>query len=102
MDSTGSVILDVRSAGEYNGTEVRAKHGGHIPGAVNIPLAELVARVHELRAHAGRPIAVHCQGGSRSAVAASVLQANGFSDVSNVQGGYSAWTRAGHRPVTDA
>jgi hydroxyacylglutathione hydrolase len=88
------VVLDVRNRSEWN--------EGHIPGAVNIPLAELVARVHELRAHAGRPIAVHCQGGSRSAVAASVLQANGFSDVSNVQGGYSAWTRAGHRPVTDA
>ena len=86
------VVLDVRNRSEWN--------EGHITGAVNIPLAELVARVHELRAHAGRPIAVHCQGGSRSAVAASVLQANGFPDVSNVQGGYSAWARAGNRPAT--
>ena len=86
------LVLDVRNRSEWN--------EGHIPGAVNIPLAELVARVHELRAHVGRPIAVHCQGGSRSAVAASVLQANGFSDVSNVQGGYSEWARAGHRPAT--
>lgn len=92
--SAGSdrVVLDVRNRSEWN--------EGHIPGAVNIPLAELVARVHELRAHAGRPIAVHCQGGSRSAVAASVLQANGFADVSNVQGGFSAWARAGNRPDT--
>lgn len=87
------VVLDVRNRSEWN--------EGHVPGAVNIPLAELVARLHELRAHAGRPIAVHCQGGSRSAVAASVLQANGFSDVSNVQGGYSAWARAGNRPATE-
>jgi len=86
------VVLDVRSRSEWN--------EGHIPGAVNIPLAELVARVHELRAHAGRPIAVHCQGGGRSAVAASVLQANGLDDVSNIQGGYSAWARAGNRPDT--
>jgi len=86
------VVLDVRNRSEWN--------EGHIPGALNIPLAELVARVHELRAHAGRPIAVHCQGGSRSAVAASVLQAKGFEEVSNVQGGYSAWARAGNRPDT--
>jgi hydroxyacylglutathione hydrolase len=84
------VVLDVRNRSEWN--------EGHIPGAINIPLAELVARVHELRAHAGRPIAVHCQGGSRSAVAASVLQASGFEEVSNLQGGYSAWARAGNRP----
>jgi hydroxyacylglutathione hydrolase len=86
------VVLDVRNRSEWN--------AGHIPGAVHIPLSELVARVHELRAHVGRPIAVHCQGGSRSAVAASVLQAEGFTDVSNVEGGYSAWARAGNRPAT--
>jgi hydroxyacylglutathione hydrolase len=90
--SADRVVLDVRNRSEWN--------EGHIPGAVNIPLAELVARVHELRAHVGRPIAVHCQGGSRSAVAASVLQAEGFADVSNVEGGYSAWARAGNRPAT--
>ena len=86
------VVLDVRNRSEWN--------EGHIPGAVHIPLAELVARVHELRTHVGRPIAVHCQGGSRSAVAASVLQAEGFTDVSNVEGGYAAWARAGNRPAT--
>jgi hydroxyacylglutathione hydrolase len=86
------VVLDVRNRSEWN--------EGHIPGAVHIPLAELVARVHELRAHVGRPIAVHCQGGSRSAVAASVLQAEGFTNVSNVEGGYFAWARAGNRPAT--
>jgi hydroxyacylglutathione hydrolase len=86
------VVLDVRNRSEWN--------EGHIPGAVHIPLAELVARVHELRSHVGRPIAVHCQGGSRSAVAASVLQAEGFGDVSNVEGGYSAWARLGNRPAT--
>jgi len=86
------IVLDVRNRSEWN--------EGHVPGALHIPLAELVARVHELRAHSGRPIAVHCQGGSRSAVAASVLQASGFGDVENVEGGYSAWVRAGNRPAT--
>jgi hydroxyacylglutathione hydrolase len=43
-------------------------------------------------------VLVHCQGGSRSAVAASVLLANGFADVANVEGGFAAWQRTGHAP----
>lgn len=86
------LVLDVRNRSEWN--------EGHVPGATNIPLAELVSRVDELREYRARPIAVHCQGGSRSAVAASVLQAAGFSDVSNVEGGYAEWARAGNRPMT--
>jgi hydroxyacylglutathione hydrolase len=65
-----------------------------------LPLPELVARIEELRGVG--PIAVHCQGGSRSAVAASVLAAHGFDDVSNVDGGFAAWVRAGHTPATGA
>jgi hydroxyacylglutathione hydrolase len=66
---------------------------GHVPGAVHIPLAELPARVGELPRD--RPIAVHCQGGTRSAIAASVLRAHGVDDVTNVRGGYGEWARAG-------
>ena len=88
----GRLILDVRNRSEWD--------AGHVPGATNIPLTELSSRVEELRAHGDRPIAVHCQGGSRSAVAASVLQAAGFTDVSNVEGGFAAWARAGNRPAT--
>jgi hydroxyacylglutathione hydrolase len=40
------------------------------------------------------PIALHCQGGSRSAIAASLLQARGFTDVVNVAGGFRAWRDA--------
>jgi hydroxyacylglutathione hydrolase len=85
-------VLDVRTQSEWA--------AGHIPGALHIPLAELTARLDEIRDRAGEPIAVHCQGGSRSAVAASVLQGAGFRDVSNVEGGYAAWARAGNRPAT--
>jgi hydroxyacylglutathione hydrolase len=88
--SESRVVLDVRNRSEW---EV-----GHIPGALHIPLAELTERLHELPADV--PIAVHCQGGSRSAVAASVLEAGGFGQVSNVEGGYAAWVRAGNRPAT--
>jgi hydroxyacylglutathione hydrolase len=85
----GHIVLDVRNRSEWN--------EGHVPGARLIPLAELTARLEELRGEG--PIAVHCQGGSRSAVAASVLQAAGFTDVVNVEGGYAAWLRIGHQSV---
>lgn len=85
-----TTVLDVRNWSEWQ--------EGHIPGAVHIPLAELAGRLDELRGSG--PIAVHCQGGSRSAVAASLLRAEGFDDVANVDGGYSAWARAGNRPAT--
>lgn len=86
----GITVLDVRNRSEWR--------EGHIPGARHVPLPELTTRLDELR-NSG-PIAVHCQGGSRSAVAASVLAAAGFTDVTNVEGGYSAWVRAGNAPAT--
>jgi hydroxyacylglutathione hydrolase len=86
-----ATVLDVRNRSEWL--------EGHVPGARHIPLAELTTRLEELRDSG--PVLVHCQGGSRSAVAASVLLANGFSDVSNLAGGFAAWERAGHTPERD-
>lgn len=88
----GVTMLDVRTRSEWN--------DGHLPGARLIPLPQLASRLDELRGLG--PIAVHCQGGSRSAVAASLLRAAGFDDVTNVEGGYSAWLRAGNAPVFGA
>jgi hydroxyacylglutathione hydrolase len=88
--SPGMTVLDVRNRSEWD--------EGHVPGARHLPLAELTARLDELRDRG--PIVVHCQGGSRSAVAASVLAAAGFDDVKNVVGGYAAWVGAGNTPAT--
>ena len=81
-------VVDVRGAAEFA--------AGHLPGAVNIPLPELPDRIGELPAG---PIVLHCQGGTRSAIAASVVRAAGRDDVSDMEGGYAAWKRAG-LPVT--
>jgi hydroxyacylglutathione hydrolase len=81
-----ATILDVRSRSEYS--------HGHIPRALNIPLAELSRRLDEIPAG---EIVVHCQGGTRSAIAASVLQRSGRDDVQNMTGGFSEWERSGNK-----
>ncbi|GGK43024.1 MBL fold hydrolase [Pilimelia terevasa] len=76
-------VLDVRNPGEREG-------GAYLPEAVHIPLAELPARLAEVPAD--RPLVVHCAGGYRSSVAASLLRRAGVAvPVSDLRGGYAAW-----------
>lgn len=79
---TPPVVLDVRNPGELL--------AGTIPGAVNISLAQLPGRIAEVPTD--RPVVVHCAGGYRSSVAASLLRKEGWSDVSDLLGGFNAWT----------
>ena len=79
-------ILDVRSRAEYS--------EGHIPHAINIPLGELQSRLNEIP---DGGVVVHCQGGGRAAIAASILQQSGRNDVSNLSGGFSEWERSGNK-----
>lgn len=79
-------IVDVRNPGE---TEA-----GMIPGAVNIPVGQLGDRTDEL--DRTRPTVVYCAGGYRSSVAASLLRQRGFTDVSDILGGYGAWADSTH------
>ena len=73
---SGAVILDVRSPEEFR--------SGAYPGALNIPLGALAARLSELPK--GKPVVVYCASGVRSASAARVLGAAGFADVLNAGG----------------
>lgn len=84
--NTGPTIIDVRAPYEWA--------EGHIPGAIHIPLAELPGKAAELAA-AGTAVAVHCKGGGRSAIAASILRARGVATVLNISDGFDAWTAAG-------
>ena len=74
-------LIDIRNIGELE--------AGTIPGARHLPLAELRDRMAELDPE--RPVVLYCAGGWRSSVGASVLRAAGFTDVSDVLGGYNAW-----------
>lgn len=73
-------FIDVRNPGEVASLPVS--------GAWNIPLADLRASIDEL--DRGRPIVLMCAGGTRSAIASSVLLAAGYTDVSDVLGGANA------------
>jgi len=79
------VILDVRTAGEFA--------GGHIEGAVLIPVQEIQRRVGELADHKGDPVFIYCRSGNRSTVAAKVLIDAGFNQVINLRRGISDWAR---------
>src|SRR5205823_9096393 len=83
--ANGAQIVDVRSPEEWS--------RGHLPGALHIPLALLPDRFAELDASA--PIVVHCKGGNRSSIAASFLQSQGLSNISNLAGGYDHWVAQG-------
>ncbi|MGY4543762.1 hydroxyacylglutathione hydrolase [Arthrobacter sp. UYNi723] len=74
--SAGDVVLDVRRTEEYD--------AGHLAGAVNIPLHELLGRMAEIPAGT---VWVHCASGYRSGVAASLLQRAGR-QVVHVDGKY--------------
>ncbi|GGL77399.1 rhodanese-like domain-containing protein [Curtobacterium sp. Csp1] len=81
----GAHVIDVREPDEYR--------AGHVPGAANIPLAQLGDRLGEIPT--GAPVHVVCQSGGRSARATEVLTAAGFAAV-DVAGGTASWRAAGH------
>jgi rhodanese-related sulfurtransferase len=63
-----------------------------VPGSVSVPLNHLLERVQELPKD--RPLIIYCAGGYRSSMAASLLQREGFTQVSEIAGGIAAWDTA--------
>ena len=85
-----ALVVDVREAREYR--------PGHVPGAQNLPLSVLPARLPELPK--SQPVYVICQAGGRSAQATELMRAVGIEAIS-VAGGTGAWIQSG-RPVATA
>ncbi len=84
---SGLQVVDVRNAGE---TAL-----GTLPGAAAVPLARLRTELAELDPEV--PTVVYCAGGYRSSIAASLLRSKGFTDVSDIIGGYGAWATSRER-----
>jgi hydroxyacylglutathione hydrolase len=77
----GLTLIDIRNPGEVE--------QGSITGARHISLPSLLKRIDEIAM--SDPVVVFCAGGYRSSIAASLLKSHGFTDVSDLIGGYSAW-----------
>ena len=102
-------ILVVRTAGEWVGADLRAKRGGHIPGARNRcfvdllteegtfrPVDEMVSLIRASGADPAQLRATYCQGGVRAALVWFVLhELAGFDDVRSYAGSWEEW---GNRP----
>ena len=82
------LVLDVRTPEEFE--------AGHIPGAVNVPIAELEARLAELERYRSEEVVVHCQSGRRAAAAEEILLEAGFTDVRDLSGHMAGWQQGGH------
>lgn len=82
----GAAVVDVREPAEFR--------EGHVPGAINIPMSLLFARLGEI--DRDRSVHMVCASGNRSSAMTDALTANGF-DAINVAGGTNAWIRSGRR-----
>lgn len=74
LKNNGAIILDVRSKSEFS--------GGHIKGAMNIPVSDLQNNLSKLK-NKNKPIITCCASGMRSASAKSILQNAGYTEVYN-------------------
>ncbi len=110
-----TAILDVRSEGEYAGTDTRGnKRAGHVPGAAHIEWLEFMTKdgrsvfrpaeeIERLLQHAGvrrdRPVITYCQGGIRAAHAMFVLALMGYGRVRNYDASMREWANRDDTPL---
>lgn len=86
INRENGIVVDVRDSKEF--------HSGHIGNAVNLPFAELKARVGELEKYKKRPLILSCAAGDRAAKGAVVLRKHGFENIAVLAGGMNAWIRS--------
>lgn len=113
-----AVLLDVRSAEEYLGKDIRSnRKGGHVPGARHLEWKEALAlpdergvvRFKEALAlrrqfeacgvHADKTVVPYCQSNQRGAHSYFVLRLLGYADIRPYEGSWDEWGNAEHTPV---
>lgn len=85
MMKDGAAVIDVREPWEYE--------AGHIPGAALLPHKSVFARREELPRD--KDLIFVCAVGQRSALAAEMAAATGFTRLFNLEGGTDAWIKSG-------
>ena len=115
LSSNELLVLDTRSVEEYNGTDVRAARGGHIPDAVNIEWTQAITdeaphtflpinELEELYATTsgidkGKEIVTHCQTGVRGAHSYFVLRYLGYRQVKLYDASWVEWGNDDRFPI---
>lgn len=84
------LVVDVRSAAEYA--------AGHVPGAINLPHDAITGNEPVLKDWKQKPVILYCHSGRRAAMAAKVLEQQGFRDIEHLGGDMQGWEQGG-RPV---
>lgn len=84
-------VVDVRNRSEYE--------AGHLPGSLHIPVGYLEQRLKEIPRD--KPLVMQCQSGARSAIATSVMQKLGVTNIENLSGGFLAWQASGREVVRE-
>ena len=86
-------VIDIRAPREWSTS--------HLDGSINLPLNQLQQRIAEVPRN--RRIAVHCAGGYRSSIAASILNQHGITNLIELAGGIAAWQAVNlptsHKPI---
>lgn len=80
LETPDLLLIDVREPAEFA--------AGHVPGAVNIPIVDLPAKLDDL---IGRSVVVMCGGITRGRTGAEILRNSGVTDVAVLDGGTQAW-----------
>jgi len=88
LGKPGVIFLDVREPSELQ--------PGHIPGAMNVPLANVESQTEKYIPDKAATIVVYCRSGRRSVTASKALIKMGYKNVLNMDGGYKAWLEAGY------
>lgn len=108
------VILDVRTAAEYTGADVRSAKGGHVPNAINVDYqlsltgsdvkvwksaADLRKQFEQAGVKPGAQVVTYCQSGVRAAHSFFTLMLLGYKSVSNYDGSWGEWGNNKDTPV---
>lgn len=84
-------LIDARTAEEFA--------GGHVPGAINVPVAELTDFAQKHRNASAGFVVTMCGSTGRGEKASSILSAQGLANIKVMKGGLKAWLEAGY-PLT--
>ena len=93
LDSRQVVILDVRPASEYRGTD------GHVAGALSAPMDTIERQLPELLPYQNQTVLIYGNGDADGSAAAQLLIVAGFRNVVHISGGLRGWIEHGYRTV---